>query len=72
MASGDTVYSASGFAVLSNGEDQAGGQQWKVSLNKGGTTSSTRVNVELQAFVAIPSNSPFDVTKQYEVIVKEV
>jgi hypothetical protein len=72
MASGDTVYSASGFTVLRSAEETANGQRWEVSLNKGGTTSTTRADLDLTAHVSSLVNAPFDVTKQYEVIIKEV
>ena len=69
MASGDTVYNQSGFSVY---EADANYAVLHTYLNKGGSSSNTRQEITLNVFVSSPANNPFDLNKQYAVIIKEI
>ncbi len=70
MASGDVVYDKSNMLVSSMSVQHFGSNGWSAALNVGGT-SSPHDDVSISVIVSSPVGAPFDVTKTYDVIIKE-
>jgi hypothetical protein len=71
MASGDIVYELDACDVYSVSGDNNNSFEWLGHLNKGGTTAGTRANVTFEQHATSPVDPPLDMTKQYDVIIKE-
>ncbi len=69
MASGDVIYDQSDFSVYTNNEST---QKNSVLFNKGGTSSNTRQEILFDKFLSSPASSAFDITKTYQIIIKEM
>lgn len=70
MASGDTVFEKTSMTVASMSVSNFGNNGWTGQLNVGGTTSPN-TNITFNILVGTPTGAPFDITKTYDVIVKE-
>ncbi len=70
MASGDVVYSKTSVDVASMSVSHFGSNGWNAVLNKGGT-STPRDDININVVLSNVSGAPFDVTKQYDIEIKE-